>query len=212
MLTRRNLLATAAISIGASATAGLALAAEEKVPTPKNTKNMPMRRMDEALTREECLEVVEKTNTAVLATADGDGVPYAVPVTPFMYGGKIYFHGVGTGIGRRAANLHQNPEVSLCYVAKSDRNEPNLTTDFVSVIIAGKCRLVENHDKKREIMRQLIAWHAPTMDSVKEIGKRELKLHVVSVYEIEIESMTGKAKPAGFKRFFGSEMPKRGAK
>ena len=42
----------------------------------KNTKDMPMRNQKFALTREETLDVIRRTDHAVLSLADGTGEPY----------------------------------------------------------------------------------------------------------------------------------------
>ena len=203
-ITRRSILT------GAAAVAAAAVTPARAADAPATTKNMPLIRRDLELTKEECLWTIEHTETAVLGTADKSGVPYAVPITPFMLDGKIYFHGVGQDIGRWNANLKQNPEVSLCYVALHDRNEPKLTTMYLSVIVAGHTRLVTDRNEKRELMRQLIVHHAPSEDSRHDIGVREKKLDLVNVWEITIDRMTGKAKPAAYEKYFGRKMPKRG--
>ena len=51
-----------------------------------------VRRKDYLLTEQEACYVIEHTNNAVLGTADASGTPYAVPITPLLLDGKIYFH------------------------------------------------------------------------------------------------------------------------
>lgn len=72
-----------AIALGAAA--GLATFAEGAFATdaPKSTKDMPMKHTELALSKEECLYIIEHTDHAVLSTADATGEPYGVPVTPF---------------------------------------------------------------------------------------------------------------------------------
>ena len=138
---RKALTLAAAAALAPAATFVPASSAFAETAEKKGTKDMPMRNQKYALTRAECLKVIEHTDHAVLSTADSTGDPYGVPVTPFMYNGKIYFHGVGAGIGRRTANLTQNPRASMCWIAKGDTNEPELDVDYVSVIPSVSSRI-----------------------------------------------------------------------
>ena len=91
-LSRRTLMSVAALAALAPA-ANSAFALDPA----KNTKDMPMRNQKFALTREETLDVIRRTDHAVLSLADGTGEPYGVPITPILLDGKIYFHGAGMG-------------------------------------------------------------------------------------------------------------------
>ena len=105
-LSRRSLMSIAALAALAPA-ANSAFALDPA----KNTKDMPMRNQKFALTREETLDVIRRTDHAVLSLADGTGEPYGVPITPILLDGKIYFHGAGMGDGRRNADIqHRDPE------------------------------------------------------------------------------------------------------
>ena len=59
-------------------------------------------------------------------------------------------------------------------------------------------------------MRQMLVARAPSLDPDDMIEKVDHLLDVLNVYEITIDEMTGKAKPAGYERFFGRPMHKRG--
>ena len=66
--------------------------------------------------------VIEHTDHAVLGTADASGTPYAVPVTPFLFGGRIYFHGTKNELSRKRVNIQQNSQVSLAWIGTSPIN------------------------------------------------------------------------------------------
>ena len=169
---------------------------------------MPMRNQKYALTRAECLKVIEHNDHAVLSTADSTGDPYGVPVTPFMYNGKIYFHGVGAGIGRRTANLTQNPRASMCWIAKGDTNEPELDVDYVSVIVSGPIRIVQDPKEKVELMRLMLARHTPSINVDKAIADRVKKIEMLTnVYELTPEHMTGKGTGSAYVSYFGHKRP-----
>mgnify|MGYP001511275091 FL=1 len=67
-LSRRSLMSIAALAVLApDANSAFAL------DPAKNTKDMPMRNQKFALTREETLDVIRRTDHAVLSLADGTG-------------------------------------------------------------------------------------------------------------------------------------------
>lgn len=203
-LSRRKALTLAA----AAALAPAASSAFAETAEKKGTKDMPMRNQKYALTRAECLKVIEHTDHAVLSTADSTGDPYGVPVTPFMYNGKIYFHGVGAGIGRRTANLTQNPRASMCWIAKGDTNEPELDVDYVSVIVSGPIRIVQDPKEKVELMRLMLARHTPSINVDKAIADRVKKIEMLTnVYELTPGHMTGKGTGSAYVSYFGHKRP-----
>lgn len=59
----------------------------------------PMRRFKQALSAEECLEVLKEEKRGTLALAGDEGYPYALPINYFYEeaSGRIYFHGAGEG-------------------------------------------------------------------------------------------------------------------
>lgn len=197
---RRNFLLS---SLCIAATPALGIASEKK-----STKDMPLRRKNAEISEEECWNVINAVPHAVLATADSTGIPYGVPITPWVYEGKIYFHGAGANTGRRAENLKQNPYATLTYIARGKTNESKLDVDYVSVIVSGPVKVLEDKQEKVNMMRALMKRHTPSVDIEKEISKRELKIAAVTnIYELTPERITGKAKGPAYKEYFGKERP-----
>ena len=59
-----------------------------------------MRRKNQALSLEECIDILERGTSGVLAVAGDDGYPYAVPLS-YVFDkktSKLYFHGARKGI------------------------------------------------------------------------------------------------------------------
>ncbi len=52
----------------------------------------PMRRTDRLLSREEALQILQKGEYGILATAGSDGQPYAVPLSYVVIDNNIYYH------------------------------------------------------------------------------------------------------------------------
>ena len=207
-ISRRAALAAGTAALAAS----LPLAARAAGTVPaKSTADMPQRRPDRTLSRSDCLEVIRRVDHAVLATADGTGAPYAVWITPIYTHGRIYFHGIGAGEGRKAANLAQNPRACLCYLGMGDTDEPNLSVHFVSVNVEGPVRLVKDVKQKAAIMREVLQRHTPhiDIDAAMEEKKGELPL-ALSVYELDPVKITGKARDKAYELYFGHPRAKRG--
>ena len=193
-LSRRSLMSIAALAALAPA-ANSAFALDPA----KNTKDMPMRNQKFALTREETLDVIRRTDHAVLSLADGTGEPYGVPITPILLDGKIYFHGAGMGDG---------PRGSICWIAQDRTNQPKLSVDFVSAIASGPIRIIKDKAEKTAIMRKILERHTPSVDINKEMSARLEKIDkYTNVFEMKIEHLTGKAKDLGYLRFFGHNRP-----
>ena len=69
-----------------------------------------MRRKKQALSEEECIDILIKEPRGVLAVLGDNDYPYAVPLSHVYVDGKIYFHGTVKESHRR---------LSLCCTIKS---------------------------------------------------------------------------------------------
>ena len=56
-----------------------------------------MRRARQQLDRKDCLAVLDRGTSGVLALSDPDGYPYAVPLSYVHQDGKLWFHSAKTG-------------------------------------------------------------------------------------------------------------------
>ena len=102
-----------------------------------------MRRFKQLLSKEDCLEILERGTHGVMAIMADDDFPYAVPIN-YYYNeelNRIYFHGANKGM--RWDYMMERPKVSFC-VVDMDQNDPeNYSTNFRSVICYGTARVVE---------------------------------------------------------------------
>lgn len=183
-----NRRALIAASFAAAAAAALPAHAAEK-----STAGTPMRRSDRALSKEECLEAIRRTPHAVLGTADAAGIPYAVPVTPVMLDGKLYFH-CSRANGRRTQNLRMNPNVSLTFIAKQDTVEPEFAVNFVSVIVAGKVREITDAAEVKRIQLEICKRHAPSVAPEKALAYFEKSGGGIAIWEVTPSEITGKSR------------------
>lgn len=112
-LNRRLFLESSVALIGSCTMVEKALANDASQGVQKeelrSTADRKLRRKPRELTREQAIEVIEATPHAVLSTADLDGNPYGVPVSPVLEGDHIYFHSTGMPGGRKEDNMRMNP-------------------------------------------------------------------------------------------------------
>lgn len=164
--------------------------------TPLTTEERPMRRSERALSADAALEIIRCSNCAVLSTADGAGVPYGVPVTPVLVGNTLYFHSTGRPGGRKADNMLANNKVSLCFIGKSFLIPEFYSVDFASVVVAGIVSEVREEAEKMQAMQALLKRYAPNNSDERNAVQFAHRFPLLSVWRVDIESITGKARGA----------------
>ncbi len=149
-----------------------------------------MRRKMQQLTHEEMTEVLRSCHTGILGVVGDDGYPYTVPLNFVLHDDKLFFHCAREG--HKTDAIMQNNKVSFCVVDK-DRVVPQaLATNYRSVIVFGRARILTDDSERRAALDAILQKYAP--DHPKE-GQAEIEreLHLVCVVAIDIEHMTGKA-------------------
>jgi len=98
-----------------------------------------MRRFRQALSQDDCAEVLRRNSSGVLAVSGDDGYPYAVPLSYVYAGSKLYFH--CAPVGHKIDAIEKNSKVSFCVIDKDEVVPEKYTTYFRSVILFGaSCR------------------------------------------------------------------------
>lgn len=150
----------------------------------------PMRRMKRAISDEDARGLLAEGRRAVLAVNGDDGYPFAFPID-YRFdaeANKIYFHGAKAG--QKVDALRRSDKVCLT-VMGNERLEDGEWAPYVqSVVVFGRCRLVDDAAKTEEELRRLALKYYPSAEEV----ERELEkyLSAVQLYEIEVEHLTGK--------------------
>lgn len=111
--------------------------------------------MDE-LTREEAMEVLEREYVAHLGVI-ADEAPYVTPMSYVVDDSRILFR---TMPGRKLEGIRSNPSVCI-EVSRFDGE----TGDWVSVIVRGTARLVEDPDTRQETVVRLFEKYEKVMGS-----------------------------------------------
>lgn len=150
----------------------------------------PMRRVKRAISDEDARSLLAKGRRATLAVNGDDGYPFAFPID-YRFdadANKIYFHGAKAG--QKVDALRRSDKVCLT-VMGNERLEDGEWAPYVqSVVVFGRCRLVDDAAKTEAEVRRLALKYYPSAEEV----ERELEkyLSAVQLYEIEIEHLTGK--------------------
>ena len=148
-----------------------------------------MRRHNQQLTADECIEVLNRCTSGVLAVLGDDDYPYAVPLSYAYKDGCLWFHGALTG--HKIDAIEGCPKVSFCVIDKDDVVPEKLTTVYRSVIAFGKAHVLDDERKIAQGARILGEKYLRGMsDRVEsEIAQSMPKLNVI---RMDIEHMTGK--------------------
>lgn len=197
-ISRRKLFSAATAFLSLSSL----VSANETVTHASTSTERPVRRKDYELTQAESYYVIEHTDYAVLSTADRSGTPYGVPVTAFLYQGKIYFHGTKDPKSRKLVNLRENPKVSLVWVGTAPIKEDEFTVKYVSAIVAGTAKEVTDSDLKQRVFEAFCNRFVPTQSRVKALETIADSINDSIVWEVTIQKISGKAKAR--QPFFGT--------
>jgi nitroimidazol reductase NimA-like FMN-containing flavoprotein (pyridoxamine 5'-phosphate oxidase superfamily) len=149
-----------------------------------------MVRFKQALTPEECAEVLRSEKRAVLSVNGDDGYPYCIPINHFYNDedGKIYFH--GGKAGHRVDAVKANDKVCLCVYDAGNHVGENWWLTVKSVVVFGRCRAIEDEDRMIEITRKICYKFTEDEDYIaKEIEKSAWR---TLLFEIEPEHISGK--------------------
>ena len=149
-----------------------------------------MRRKKQALTPEECAEILRRGTSGVLAVLGDGGYPYAVPLSYVYDGEKIFFHCAKSG--HKLDAIRQNSKVSFCVIDQDQIVPEEYTTYFRSIIAFGRIRILEDDTEKRSAIEKLAVKYAPddTAENRDKAIEREWK--PLCMMEMEIEHLTGK--------------------
>ncbi len=143
-----------------------------------------------AISEQECIEVLKNEPRGVLSVLGDDDYPYGMPMDHWYCeeDGCLYFH---SGMaGHKIDAMKRHDKVSYCVYDKGFVREGEWALNIRSVIIFGRIRVVEDHDKAMEIVRKLSLKYTDDTDYIeREIisaGKRTL------VFALDPEHMSGK--------------------
>lgn len=112
-------------------------------------------RKKQALSREECLALLQKEKRGVLSVLGDEGYPYGMPMNHFYHAadGCLYFHCGKTG--HRLDALKTCDKVSFCMYDEGYRRENEWALNIQSVIVFGRMEVIADAALIREICEKL---------------------------------------------------------
>ena len=147
-------------------------------------------RVKNAITNEECIELLSKHVRGVLAVQGDDGYPYALPIN-YLYNhddGMIYFHSGRKG--HKIDAMKKCQKVSFCVYDEGYREDGDWALKIASVIVFGKAEPVTDIAFMEEICRKLSAQFSVSKEETDEEIARSLS--ATYVFRIVPEHITGK--------------------
>ena len=126
----------------------------------------------------------------VLAVNGDGGYPYAIPIN-YIYdadAGKIYFHGAKAG--HKVDALHACDKVCFTVYGNETVKEEAWAPFMQSVVVFGKCRLVDPGERSIVLLKKLAMKYYPDEQLADTEIARAGK--AAQMFEIEIEHLSGK--------------------
>ena len=149
-----------------------------------------MRRKRQQLTETECIEILKRNTSGVLAVSGDSGYPYAVPLSYIYDGHTLYFHCAKSG--HKFDAIKNCDKVSFCVVDQDLVVPQKYTTYFRSVIVFGRASIVDQEDEIRSAIEKLAIkyYSEDSKDNRDSFIEKEYK--ALCMVKIQIEYMTGK--------------------
>ncbi len=149
-----------------------------------------MRRKRQQLTEADCIEILTKNTSGVLAVFDDNGYPYAVPLSYVYDNGLLYFHCAKSG--HKLDAIKSCDKVSFCVVDQDFVVPQEYTTYFRSVIIFGRASIADQEDEIRSAIEQLAIKYYPDDSKDNRNSAIDKEYNAMCMVKIQIEHMSGK--------------------
>lgn len=148
-----------------------------------------MRRSAQYLSEAECEEILKNGTDGVLSVSGDDGYPYGVPLNYLWYNGKIYFHCAKKG--HKIDAIMSDDKVSFCVVDKHRVLPEIYATEFTSVIVFGRARILTDAAEMHELVQILALKFCPG-DEKGVLAETNREMPALAMIEITPEHITGK--------------------
>lgn len=149
-----------------------------------------MRRKRQQLAEAECIEILKKNTSGVLAVSGDSGYPYAVPLSYVYHDNALYFHCAKSG--HKLDAINHCGKVSFCVIAQDYIVPEKYTTYFRSVIVFGQAKVMENDEEIHNAIEKLALKYAPDDSKENRDAMINKEIGAMCMVKIEVEHMTGK--------------------
>lgn len=149
-----------------------------------------IRRQDRLLDESRAREVLQAGEYGILSMATEQG-GYGVPINYALVEDTIYLHCAPEG--RKLRAISADERVSFCVVGHSRVVSEHFTTEFESVIVQGRARVVEAENERRMALRAIVEKYSA--EHIEEGLKAiERSIHRTAIIAITVDSFSGKIK------------------
>ena len=150
----------------------------------------PIRKKKNEISVDKAKALLHSSRRGVLAVNGDDGYPYAIPIN-YLYdeeNEKIIFHGAKSG--HKVDALKKNDKICFAVFGNEAVKEEAWAPFLQSVVVFGRCHLVESQEDAIALVKKFAAKYYPNMDMVNE--EVALSGRAVQMFEIQIEHLSGK--------------------
>lgn len=149
-----------------------------------------MRRIKQALAPQECIRILEKGASGVLALSGDDGYPYAIPISYVYNDSKLYFHSARNG--HKIDAVRQCQKASFCVIEQDHIVPEKYTTFYRSVIAFGRIRILEEEAEIRDSIEMLAIKYHPVDTPEGRLQAINRDFNRLCMIELSIEHLSGK--------------------
>lgn len=152
----------------------------------------PMRKAECQTSQEEAIRILQQCKYLSVAMLNEDGSPYNVMVDALYDDGKIYFHSANEG--QKLDCIRHDPRICATGYSGAHSDAANSTTRYASVVVHGKAHILEDKERKLEIIRKEATERGVTPEKI--AATIDAYFDVMAMVEIEIDTITGKVNRA----------------
>lgn len=149
-----------------------------------------MRRKKQILSVDECIEILNKGTSGVLALLGDNDYPYAVPISYVYLHSKLYFHSAKSG--HKIDAIKKYSKASFCVIDQDNIIPEEYTTYFRSVIAFGNIRIMENETDIKKAINDLVKKYCPDDDETRRNAEIVREWKSLCMIEFSIEHLSGK--------------------
>ena len=149
-----------------------------------------LKRQKQALSKEECLQILQKEKRGVLSVLGDDDYPYGMPINHYFdpEENKLYFH--GGRYGHKIDAMRRHNKASYCIYGDGFIENDNWYLCFKSVIVFGKIEFIEDKDKIADLCRKLSYRFTKNENYIEEEIQKSLQGTLM--FSLSIEDIQGK--------------------
>lgn len=154
--------------------------------------NSHARRQDRLLPEPEAINLLKNGEYGYLSLVSEENKAYGIPIS-FVWNGveSIYFHCAPEG--RKLRILSENDDVSFCVVGKTKVIPNQFTTEYQSIILSGKLKIVTEEKESMKALELLLDKYSPN-DKTVGLKYSEKSYHRTRILRLDVEKWSGKQK------------------